>query len=368
MLTSDFDYELPPGLIAQHPLPERDASHMMVVDRAAGSLAHGRITDLPGYLRPGDILALNDTRVFPARLRGVREDTGGQVEVLLLQSPAVDASPGCVSDPRPPTSGIFPALLKSGFTPRPGLHLSLADGAIRGEITAVRGEGRIDVLLEANGRLADVVDAHGDVPLPPYIRRDNPDETLSRRDRSRYQTVYATRTGAVAAPTAGLHFTDALLDAVRSRGVGRTTLTLHVGPGTFRPVKTDDVEEHAMEAEWYEVSETAARALRDARSRGGRVLAVGTTTVRTLETVAGGGAVTAASGWTRLFICPPYTFRAVDMLLTNFHLPRSTLLMLVSAFAGATGRDGRELILEAYRTAIAERYRFYSYGDCMLIV
>jgi len=352
MKTSDFDYELPPELIAQDPLPERSASRMLVLPRAGGSPIHSSIATIMDYLNPGDLLVVNDTKVFPARIHGVRSDTGGQVELLLTHRVESDG-----------LGEYWEALMKSGFRPRPGMTLRLAGDAITATILATGTEGAVQVKLVSATPLDALLDRHGDVPLPPYIKRTNQDEVRAQADRDRYQTVYARSRGAVAAPTAGLHFSDELLTALEARGVGRASVTLHVGPGTFRPVKADDVSEHEMDAEWYEVGAATAARIAATRAAGHRVVAVGTTTVRTLETVgAEHGEIVAASGWSRLFIRSPFTFGAVDGLLTNFHLPRSTLLMLVTAFTG------KELIDKAYQEAIAAQYRFYSFGDAMLIL
>ncbi len=360
MKTSDFDYELPPGLIAQSPLPERSASRMLVLPRDGGSVVHRGISDILDYVSPGDLLVVNNTKVFPARILGERISTGGQVELLLTHRVDHDKD-----------GEVWEALMRSGFRPRAGVLLSMADGHLGAEILEPLSGGRVRVRLTGGGSIDAILDRHGKVPLPPYIRRDADDAGAGREemDRSRYQTIYADRRGAVAAPTAGLHFTDAILKRLHDHGVDTATVTLHVGPGTFRPVTADDVTEHRMDAEWYEVKAEAAEQIRATREAGRRVFAVGTTTVRTLETVAmEHGTVVAATGWSHLFIRPPFAFRAVDGLLTNFHLPRSTLLMLVSAFCDGEGGGGRERLLDAYAEAITGQYRFYSYGDCMLIV
>jgi S-adenosylmethionine:tRNA ribosyltransferase-isomerase len=358
MKTSDFDYTLPPELIAQDPLPERSQSRMLVLPRQGGALQHRQVVDVVDALDAGDLLVVNDTQVFPARIHGQRTDTGGQAELLLTHR--VEAGTGCET---------WEALMKSGFRARAGIRLRMAEGAINAEILEILAAGRVRVHLESATPLDEILEQHGEVPLPPYIKRSGVDDARAEADRTRYQTVYAAARGAVAAPTAGLHFSDALLDQLAAKGVGRATVTLHVGPGTFRPVKADDVSGHEMDAEWYTLSEETAARITATRAAGGRVVAVGTTTVRTLETVcAAHGKVVADTGWSRLFIHPPYSFGAVDALLTNFHLPRSTLLMLVSAFCDGPQGGGRERLMEAYRCAVAEKYRFYSYGDCMLIV
>jgi len=349
-----FDYDLPPELIAQYALEERSASRMLVLERASGSIGHRQFTDLPQYLAAGDCLVINDTRVIPARLLGHRA-TGGEAELLLLRS---------VSD------GHWEALARPARRLRVGETISFG-GKISATVVAERPAGVRVVRLECAGDLMTALDRVGQTPLPPYIRRDQKPRGESsaaqmaqeRQDRKRYQTVYARVRGAVAAPTAGLHFDEDMLQRFSDQGVGIARITLHVGLGTFRPVQTETVEDHRMDAESYEVSSEAARTINNYRAAGGRVAAVGTTVVRTLETVADeSGRVRAGRGESELFIYPGHKFRAVDLLLTNFHLPRSTLLMLVSAFAG------REKVLQAYQEAVERRYRFYSYGDCMLIL
>jgi len=348
--TDEFEYELPPELIAQEPLPDRSESRMMVVDRSAGSIRHAAIKDFPDYLRPGDLLVLNDTKVIPARLLGHKVETGGRVELLLLEDLG---------------GGRWMALCGASRRPGIGVRLTLASGKILATVEEWFNDGRIIVALSCERPLMDVLQEEGLPPLPPYIKRDyaSSDPSQRARDLARYQTVYARVPGAVAAPTAGLHLTQDLLALLERRGVRRCTVTLHVGMGTFRPVASDIVEEHSMGEERYDVSPAAAAAINETRRAGGRVVAVGSTVVRTLETVASEkGDVRSGSGRTSIFIYQPYGFRVVDCMLTNFHLPRSTLLMMVSALAG------RETIRTAYREAVAARYRFYSYGDCMLIV
>ncbi len=358
MKTADFDYDLPPELIAQEPLPERSESRMLVLPRHGGDITHRTVTDIVTCLHRGDLLVVNDTKVFPARITGHRLDTGGRAELLLTHR--VENVGG---------GEIWEALMRSGFRPRRGMGLSMADGGLVAKILEPLADGRVRVRLEGREPLETVLDRHGKIPLPPYIKRGEGDTLRAVADRERYQTIYATRRGAVAAPTAGLHFTDDLLDVLKRVGVGVATVTLHVGPGTFRPVASDDPADHVMDAEWYEVSPEAADLIAATRSAGHRVVAVGTTTVRTLETVASEHErVVPASGWSRLFIRSPFEFKAIDGLLTNFHLPRSTLLMLVSALCDDVEGGGRERVLAAYRAAVAEQYRFYSYGDCMLIV
>lgn len=333
MKTSDFDYHLPPEAIAQHP-GTRGGSRLLVVGHG---IAERRFGDLADLLDAGDLLVVNDTRVIPARLRA-RRATGGKVEILLVER-AAPADWWC--------------LLRPGRRMDPGARLFL-DGGPAAQVED-RAAGRFRLRFEEP--LHPRLEAIGEVPLPPYIERPPTSE-----DRDRYQTVYAKQPGAVAAPTAGLHFTPDLLETLERRGVGLAGITLHVGPGTFRPVKTEDPETHVMDSELFDVPAATAAAVADTRRRGGRVVAVGTTVVRTLETVAsGGGLIEAGAGRTELFIRPGYEFRATDRLITNFHLPRSTLLMLVAAFAG------REKILSAYAQATEEGYRFYSYGDAMLI-
>jgi S-adenosylmethionine:tRNA ribosyltransferase-isomerase len=350
MKTSDFDYHLPKELIAQTPMEPRDHSRLMVVSRADGSILHRRFYDLPNYLRHGDLLVFNDSRVFPARLHGTRTGTGGRIELLLLHR----LSPG-----------VWRALVRPGRRMRQGDAFEVAGGGhtLRGEVLQVSADGSRTVRLSDEGAL-DVV---GVVPLPPYIHKP-------LEDAERYQTVYSRVMGSVAAPTAGLHFTPGLLERVRSLGMELTFVTLHVGWDSFRPVKTEDVASHRMHAEYYEVDETAADAVNRAKREGRRVVCVGTTAVRLLEQAAvlnrntdddgdrSDSVLIAGSGWADLFIYPGYRFRVVDALVTNFHLPRSTLLMLTSAFAG------RELILEAYRVAAEDHYRFYSFGDGMIIL
>ncbi|MCE9615041.1 MAG: tRNA preQ1(34) S-adenosylmethionine ribosyltransferase-isomerase QueA [Lentisphaerae bacterium] len=377
MQTSDFDFELPAELIAQVPAAERTLARMLVLHRDTGRLEHCGITQLGEYLSPGDLLVLNDTRVIPARLLGTRRDTGGRCEVLLLE-PAVPAGPAATatSPPAETAGSIGPehwhALYRAAGRAAVGQHLELADGHVRATLVQLLGDGRVTVRLEADAPLSAVLEAHGIVPVPPYIRRKADAGARRELDRERYQTVYARSPGAVAAPTAGLHFTDELLDGLRRKGVGVATITLHVGPGTFKPVKVESVDDHVMDPERYTVSPESAAAIRQVRQAGGRLVAVGSTTVRTLETVVQAhGDVVAGSGRSALFIHPPFSFRVVDRMLTNFHLPRSTLLMMVSAFAGARGGDpdaGRQMALKAYAAAIQARYRFYSYGDCMLML
>jgi S-adenosylmethionine:tRNA ribosyltransferase-isomerase len=339
-----FDYPLAADRIAQDPAEPRDSARLLVLDRRAVGYREARVRDLGEFLRPGDCLVLNDTRVVPARLLGRVEGTEREAEALLL---------------RTLETGEWEALVRPGRHCAVGAALVLAAGTARAVITGIGEAGRRRLRVELTGTVAEFLTAHGLPPLPPYIRRYR---KPGGEDWTRYQTVYATRDGAVAAPTAGLHFTAARLAALEAAGVEIHRLTLHVGPGTFRPVRVARVADHRVEAERYEVPATTAAAVGRAREGGHRVVAVGTTTVRALETAAAAGDRVAGAGWADLTITPGHRFRAVDALLTNFHLPRSSLLLLASAFAG------RERILDAYRYAIATGYRFYSYGDAMLIL
>jgi S-adenosylmethionine:tRNA ribosyltransferase-isomerase len=332
-----FTFDLPPELIAQRPLEERRASRLLCLDRESGAIQHRQFTDLPGLLQPGDLLVFNDTRVIPARLFA-RKPTGGHVEILLERLLAGDR---CL------------AQLRVSKKPAIGMQLELEGG---GALEVLGRQGPFYELALVGEGLTGVLERQGHMPLPPYIERA--DEAA---DRERYQTVYARRPGAVAAPTAGLHFDDDLLRAVEARGVERAFVTLHVGAGTFQPVRAERVEDHEMHAEHLEVAPSVVEAVARTRARGGRVVAVGTTCVRSLETAAAGGALAPFAGDSRLFIYPGYEFRVVDALVTNFHLPESTLLMLVSALAGT------EHVLAAYREAVREHYRFFSYGDAMFI-
>jgi S-adenosylmethionine:tRNA ribosyltransferase-isomerase len=351
----DFDFDLPPELIAQEPAPDRGGSRLLVVDRASGALTHSRVAALPDCLRAGDLLVVNNTRVFPARLLGRRVPSGGAVECLLVKRVM-----GPDGGQTPPGAQVWEALVHPGQKLKPGARV-MFEGihTLHGEILERHFFGRRLVRLwTENGASVDAaVDAIGHMPLPPYIKRDDrPD------DRDRYQTVFARTRGSIAAPTAGLHFTPALLAALAARGVDTTAITLHVGYGTFQPVRVDRVEDHRVEAERYEIGDAAAAAITTAMAEHRRIIAVGTTTTRTLEAAAHHGAVVAGSGETDLFIYPGFRFRVVSGLMTNFHLPQSSLLMLVSALGG------RELVRTAYDAAIAERYRFYSYGDSMLLL
>lgn len=363
MKTSDFDYDLPQELIAQEPPEQRGSEKMMVLHRSTGKIEHRSIADIGEYLEAGDLLVVNDTKVFPARLRGIWSDTGGAVELLLLE-PAAGGAATAEAVVGEVELSCWRCIYGSGRRVRPGQVASFGGGVLKAEISEIVGEGVCLAVFGSERPLMTVLDEIGHTPVPPYIRRDGEDAEQARLDRERYQTIYAREVGAVAAPTAGLHFTPEIFADLERRGVERTALTLHVGPGTFKPVKVDRVEEHVMDAERYRIGEEAARAIDACRERGRRVVAVGSTSVRTLETSASlnGGRVVAGEGSSSIFIYPPYEFKAVDAMLTNFHLPQSTLIMMVSALAG------RELILRAYREAIEHGYRFFSYGDCMLIL
>ncbi len=359
MLTREFDYDLPDDRIAQVPAEPRDGSRMMVVDRRTGNRDHRIFRELPEILRPGDLLVLNDSRVIPARLRGFKEDTGGEVEVLLLEE----------SQPLQ-----WWTLLRPGKRVRPGtpIRFRFPDGRpsdLQGVVLEKNAEGWCHLRFSGVTDLLQSLDQLGELPLPPYIQSPSPAERGLTEQR--YQTVYARAAGSVAAPTAGLHFSAQVFEDLRRRRIETASVTLHVGHGTFAPVKAEQVQDHTMHEEVFNVPETTATAIRQARVEGRRVIAVGTTTVRVLESVARAhdGVVAAGPGRTAIFIHPPANFLAIDGLLTNFHLPQSTLLMLVSAFA-APGRhpEGRDLMLAAYREAIAERYRFFSYGDAMLLL
>lgn len=347
MLVSDFDFYLPSDLIAQEPLRQRDTSRMLVLDRGQGTFSDCRFLNLPALLREGDCLVLNDTRVFPARLVGVKPGYSARVEIFLIREQSPD---------------VWEALVKPGRALRAGAKASFGDGCLWGEVLEVLEDGHRLVRLTASGRgvglsVRDIIDEIGLTPLPPYIKRNSVE-----LDRQSYQTVYARERGSIAAPTAGLHFTEQVLNSILERGVAIARITHHVGYATFQPVRVERVEEHRIGLEEYEISVEAATLINSTRAQGGRIVAVGTTSTRALESASDAdGLVVAGRGRTELFIYPGYRFKVVDALLTNFHLPRSSLLMLVSAFAG------RSLVLAAYRHAVAERYRFYSYGDCMFI-
>lgn len=349
MQTSDFNYHLPEALIAQVPPLQRDISRMLVLYRDSGVIEHRSVGDIADYLDPGDVMVFNDTKVFSARIFGTWTDTPGQVEVLLIE-------------PSITVPGAWSALCRSSRPQRMGHVMVLAEGTIRAEIVGRTNNGGVDLRLTHDGELFEILDEYGVPPVPPYIHRTTHDDRI-RVDRQRYQTLYARETGAVAAPTAGLHFTEALLGRIDAKGVDRRFVTLHVGPGTFRPVKVDSLDDHVMDEERYALPQETATAVAQAKQSGRRVVAVGSTSVRTLETCAkSDGTIEAQEGRSRIFIYPPYTFKAVDAMVTNFHLPCSTLLMMVCALAG------QARVLEAYEVAIRERYRFYSYGDCMLIL
>lgn len=341
MKTSDFYYDLPQELIAQDPLLERSSSRLMVLDKESGEIEHKIFKDITGYLKAGDCLVINDTKVIPARLHGVKEETGGHIEVLLLKRKS---------------DSVWETLVKPGKKARPGARISFGEGLLKAEVLDVVEEGNRLIRFEYEGIFEEVLDQLGEMPLPPYI-------THKLEDKNRYQTVYAKHEGSAAAPTAGLHFTQDLLKEIEAMGVKIARVTLHVGLGTFRPVKVDDVNDHHMHSEFYMISEEAAETINETKGQGGRVISVGTTSTRTLESVADeNGFVRPTSGWTEIFIYPGYRFKCIDALITNFHLPESTLLMLVSALAG------KEHILAAYEEAVKERYRFFSFGDAMFIV
>lgn len=345
MLLSDFDYDLPEDLIAQHPLRQRDASRMLVVDRRDGTLLDSEFASFPNYLRAGDCLVLNNTKVFPARLIGRREPTGGTVEVLLL---------------REITPPVWQVLARPARRLRVGTRINFADPRLTALVTAANDDGTRVVEFNQSEQLLRIIDEIGQTPLPLYIKRES---ATTEDDRARYQTVYARESGAIAAPTAGLHFTPEVLERVKKSGANIAEITLHVGYGTFEPVRVDDVSRHKVVPEAFTIDQHAADVINDSRASGARVIAVGTTTTRALESaVSHEGQIGATAGSADLTITPGYKFRVVEALLTNFHLPKSSLLLLVSAFAGP------ELILKAYRHAVRQRYRFYSYGDCMLIV
>lgn len=356
--TLDFDYVLPSELIAQQPAPQRDQSRLLVLDRATGQRTHRQFPDLLEYLRPGDTLVLNNSRVIPARLRGVKRGSGGQVEVLLVEETAIND---------------WWVMLRPGKRVRPGTQIDFIqhDGSpapLSAEVLEKNEEGHCRLRFTCAGNVLDVIDSLGEIPLPPYIVREA--GASSAADLERYQTVYAQARGSVAAPTAGLHFTPELLEKIKALGVNVHYVTLHVGLGTFAPLKVENISEHNMHMERFEISAETVGAIERTKASGGRVVAIGTTTVRVLESVAAqnDGKLVAMRGTTRIFIYPPYQFRVVDVLVTNFHLPQSTLLMLVSAFAAPNKMRGRELMLETYAEAVREKYRFFSYGDAMLII
>jgi len=339
MQLSDFDYYLPEELIAQHPCEPRDHSRLLVLNRKSDQLEDRHFYDVPNYLQPGDTLVFNDTKVIPARLIGAKSETGGKVEVFLLNRKS---------------GNEWEALVKPGKRARPGTIIEFSKDLSCEVLATTEFGGRV-VRFIYSGIFEEILDRLGETPLPPYI-------TERLADKDRYQTVYARERGSSAAPTAGLHFTSSLMEEIRKSGVNLAFVTLHVGLGTFRPVNVENITEHVMHREYYSVSPETAELINNTKKLGHRVIAVGTTAIRTLETAGASGAVEAKSGWTDIFIYPGYEFKIVDALITNFHLPKSTLLMLISAFAG------RENILSAYQEAIARRYRFFSFGDAMLIV
>ena len=341
MNTADFDFDLPEELIAQTPLEKRDASRLLVVDKETGAFSDQHFDQIIDQLQPGDALVMNNTRVLPARLYGIKPETGGHVELLLLKNTQGDD---------------WEVLAKPAKRLRVGAQISFGDGRLTATVVEKLDHGGRIVRFGYEGIFLEVLESLGEMPLPPYIH-----EKLA--DRERYQTVYAKENGSAAAPTAGLHFTEELLEQIAAKGVKLVYLTLHVGLGTFRPVSVDSLDDHEMHSEFYSLSEEAAQILRQVKAKGGRVIAVGTTSIRTLETIGSKfqGQIQADSGWTNIFIKPGYDWKVVDAFSTNFHLPKSTLVMLVSAFAG------RSLTLKAYEHAIAERYRFFSFGDAMFI-
>ena len=340
MNVKDYDYDLPEELIAQDPLEDRSSSRLMVLDRQTGDVEHRHFTDILEYLHPGDCLVINNTKVIPARLFGVKEDTQAKIEVLLLKRKEND---------------IWETLVKPGKKAKPGTKLVFGDGLLTAEVVDVVEEGNRLIQFHYDGIFEEILDQLGQMPLPPYI-------THQLKDKNRYQTVYAKYDGSAAAPTAGLHFTKELLQKVKDMGVDIAEVTLHVGLGTFRPVKVENVLDHHMHSEFYMVSQEATDKINRAKESGHRVIAVGTTSTRTLEAAADeNGRLHETSGWTEIFIYPGYQFKVIDALITNFHLPQSTLVMLVSALAG------REHVLHAYEIAVKERYRFFSFGDAMLI-
>lgn len=341
MKTSDFYYDLPEELIAQDPLEDRSGSRLLVLDKETGEIKHRMFRDITEYLRPGDCMVINDTKVIPARLIGSKIGTDAKIEVLLLKRKEND---------------VWETLVKPGRKAKPGTRISFGDGLLVGEVIDVVEEGNRLIHFEYEGIFEEILDRLGQMPLPPYI-------THQLQDRDRYNTVYAVHEGSAAAPTAGLHFTPELLEEIQEKGIEIARVTLHVGLGTFRPVKVDDVTEHHMHSEFYQIDEEAAEKINRAKDNGGRVVCVGTTSCRTIESAADeNGRLKACSGWTEIFIYPGYQFKILDCLITNFHLPESTLIMLVSALAG------KEPVLAAYEEAVKERYRFFSFGDAMLIV
>ncbi|KZZ86072.1 tRNA preQ1(34) S-adenosylmethionine ribosyltransferase-isomerase QueA [Bacillus sp. SJS] len=337
-----FDFDLPEELIAQVPLEKRDASRLMHLNKETGEISHGQFPDITRHLQPGDCLVLNDTRVLPARLFGMKEDTGAKIEVLLLKQSEGDT---------------WETLIKPAKRVKEGTIITFGDGKLTAKCVEEQEHGGRTLHFSYEGIFYEVLESLGEMPLPPYIK-----EQLD--DRERYQTVYSREAGSAAAPTAGLHFTDQILSELQEKGVSVAYITLHVGLGTFRPVSAETVEEHEMHAEFYQMTEGTARLLNETRANGGRIITVGTTSTRTLETIAsaGDGKFQEESGWTSIFIYPGYEFKGIDGMLTNFHLPKSSLIMLVSSLAG------RENVMNAYETAVREKYRFFSFGDAMLIL
>ena len=340
MKASDFDFYLPQELIAQHPLEKRDEARLMVLDKQSGNIEHKVFRDVLDYLEEGDCLVLNDTRVLPARLFGTKEGSGGKMEFLLLKRKEKD---------------LWETLVKPGRRAQIGSRFLFGNGELKAQVVAIGEEGSRLVRFEYEGIFEEVLDRLGQMPLPPYIK-----EKLE--DKEMYQTVYSREQGSAAAPTAGLHFTEELLKRIEEKGVKLAFLTLHVGLGTFRPMKVENIDEHVMHSEYYSLSKESAEAINSCKENGNKVVAVGTTSTRTLETIGGEDSrVREQSGWTDIFIYPGYEFKIVDALITNFHLPKSTLLMLVSALSS------RDIILNAYETAVKEKYRFFSFGDAMII-
>ncbi len=356
MRTADFDYSLPPELIAQRPTPNRDQSRLLMLNRESGNVSHRNFRDLSEFLKSGDVLVLNNSRVIPARLRGANEKTGGQFEVLLIAEVS---------------KNNWWAMVRPGKKAQLGTKIQILNAErkpseIFATVKEINSEGHRRLEFHGTENILDNLDALGEIPLPPYIER----EKISDEDKDRYQTVFAATAGSVAAPTAGLHFTKKMLSELETRGVKICFVTLHVGLGTFAPVKSDELSDHNMHEERFSLSEETAKIINVAKAENRRVIAVGTTSVRVLESVAqkNDGKLIAGNGTTKIFIYPPFHFKIVDALVTNFHLPRSTLLMLVSAFASPGEIRGREIILSAYQKAIEERYRFFSYGDAMFII
>ncbi len=340
MNVKDFDYDLPQELIAQDPLEDRSSSRLLVLNKDTGALAHHVFSEITDFLRPGDCLVINNTKVIPARLYGVKEGTGAAIEILLLKRRE---------------NNIWETLVRPGKKARPGAVIDFGDGLLKGTVLDVVEEGNRLIRFSYDGIFEEILDELGQMPLPPYI-------THELKDKNRYQTVYAKYEGSAAAPTAGLHFTPQLLEEIRAKGVDIAEVTLHVGLGTFRPVKVEEITDHHMHSEFYSITREAADKINAAKRSGNRVICVGTTSCRTIESAADeNGFLTEKSGWTEIFIYPGYRFKVLDCLITNFHLPESTLIMLVSALAG------REHVLAAYREAVEQRYRFFSFGDAMFI-